>query len=198
MPIRAWLFRHGETDWSRAGRHTGRTDLPLTAEGEAAARSLAPFVSKLELDMVLCSPRRRALRTAELSGLAAAAPFEVTDDLAEWDYGDFEGLTTGQIQEDVPGWSIWDGPWPGGETAVEVAARADRLLESLVSRLGSGGSGRVALVGHGHFSRVLAARWVRAEVRTGQWLTLDTATWCELGDDRATPVVRHWNVPARL
>jgi probable phosphoglycerate mutase len=196
MALNVWLFRHGQTEWSRDGRHTGRTDIPLTEEGEEEARRLAPVVAGLALDLVLCSPRQRAQETARLSGLAAAAPFETTDDLAEWDYGDFEGRTTPDIRTDAPGWSIWDGPWPGGETAADVTARADRLLASIPGRLGGRTDARVALVGHGHFSRVLGARWVGEPVTSGRWLALDTATWSQLGDDRGQAVISHWNVPA--
>lgn len=192
MPSRGeplvWLFRHGQTEWSRDGRHTGRTDLPLTEVGETQAAALGPTVSRIGVELVLCSPRVRARRTAELAGLV---PYEVTDDLQEWDYGDFEGRTTPDIHSVVPGWSIWDGPWCAGETATDVTRRADRLID----RVRRCGAGRVALVGHGHFSRVTAARWVGTEAAAGRWLALDTATWSELGWDRGTPVVSHWNVP---
>ncbi len=182
-----WLVRHGQTPWSRDGRHTGRTDIELTGEGEEQAAALAPLAGRLDPDLVLCSPRCRARRTAELAGLAS---YEVTDDLQEWDYGDFEGRTTSDIRRDVPDWTIWEGPWPGGESASDVAARADRLI----ARVRDSGARRVVLVGHGHFSRVTAARWVGADVTVGQWLMLDTATWSELGWDRGTPVISHWNV----
>jgi broad specificity phosphatase PhoE len=184
-----WLVRHGQTEWSRDGRHTGRSDIPLTPEGEDQARALAPFVSTLQLDLILCSPRSRARRTAELAGLE---PYELTDDLQEWDYGEFEGLTSKDIRVEVPGWTIWSGPWRGGETAADVASRADRLIE----RVRSSGAARVALVGHGHFSRVTGSRWVDVPVRAGQWLEFDTASWSQLGWDRGAPVLRHWNVPA--
>ena len=184
-----WLFRHGQTEWSRDGRHTGRTDVPLTATGEQQARALAPVVDSIGPDLVLCSPRERARRTAELAGLV---PFEITDDLQEWDYGAFEGRTRADIQAELPAWSIWDGPWQGGETAADVTRRADRL----VTRLRDSGASRVALVGHGHFSRVAAARWVGAPVTVGQWLELDTASWSRLGWDRGVAVLNHWNVPA--
>lgn len=183
-----YLVRHGQTLWSRDGRHTGRTDIDLTEEGEQQAKALAPFVRDLELELILCSPRVRAQRTAELAGLV---PYEVTEDLQEWDYGEFEGRTTGEIRRQFPGWSIWDGPWLDGETAADVTARADRLID----RVRQSGAGRVALVGHGHFSRVTAARWVGADVTTGRWLALDTATWSELGWDRGAAVISHWNVP---
>ena len=182
------LVRHGETEWSRSGRHTGRTDLDLTAVGETQARQVGAALAGARFDAVVCSPRRRAQHTAELAGLV---PFTTDDDLAEWDYGELEGLTTAQIRQGYPGWSIWQGPWPGGETAAEVVARADRLIDRVSER----GSRRVALVGHGHFSRVLAARWVGQSVTAGRWLDLDTATWSELGWARGDRVLRQWNVP---
>lgn len=185
---RIWLVRHGETDWSRDGRHTSRTDIGLTPRGEAEARALSPLASSLRLELILCSPRMRAQRTAELAGLV---PYEVTDDLREWDYGEFEGRTTADIRGSVPGWSIWDGPWQGGETGGAVTIRADRLL----SRVRASGASTVGLVGHGHFNRVIGARWVGEEVSAGRWLDLDTATWCELGWSREDSVIRHWNVP---
>ena len=188
-----WLVRHGETDWSQSGRHTSRTDVDLTPDGENAARELAGVFAGVEVDEVLCSPRLRARRTAELSGLAQGG-IEVCDDLQEWDYGDLEGLTTPQIRESWPDWSIWDGPWPGGESASDVAARADRLIERLVTP--ASGPGRIVLVGHGHFSRVIGARWVGEPVRSGRWLELDTASWSLLGWDRGARVLQHWNVPA--
>jgi probable phosphoglycerate mutase len=185
-----WLFRHGQTEWSADGRHTGRTDIPLTGEGEEQALALVGFVGRLKPDLVLCSPRARARDTAALAGLV---PYEVDDDLQEWDYGELEGLTTPEIRATLPSWSIWHGPWPGGETADQVAARADRLI----AKVRAEGADRIALVGHGHFSRVIAARWVGAPVGAGSWLEFDTASWSELGTDRGAPVVRHWNVPAQ-
>jgi len=184
-----WLVRHGETEWSRNGQHTSRTDLDLLDDGEKEALALRPAVAAGGIDLVLCSPRQRARRTAELAGLV---PYTVTDDLQEWDYGELEGLTTREIQRDLPGWSIWDGPWPGGETAAVVASRADRVVERVLASRAS----RVALVGHGHFSRVMAARWVGADVSVGRWLDLDTATVSELGWARDARVMRRWNVPA--
>lgn len=184
-----WLFRHGQTEWSANGRHTGRTDIPLTAAGEDQARALAPFVAPLGIELVLCSPRARARCTADLAGLV---PYEVTEDLQEWDYGVFEGRTTADIREEYPDWTIWNGPWEGGETAGDVAARADRLI----SRIRGSGASKVALVGHGHFSRVTGVRWVRTAVEAGEWLEFDTASWSRLGWDRGVPVLSHWNVPA--
>ena len=188
-----WLVRHGETDWSQSGRHTSRTDVDLTPEGENAARELAGVFAGVEADEVLCSPRLRARRTAELSGLGPGG-FDICDDLREWDYGDLEGLTTPEIRESWPDWTIWDGPWPGGESASDVTARADRLIERLVTPIS--GPGRILLVGHGHFSRVIAARWVGEPVQSGRWLEFDTASWSRLGWDRGARVLQHWNVPA--
>ncbi len=185
------LFRHGETEWSRSGRHTGTTDLELTAGGEREAEALRPTASSPPPDLVLCSPLRRARRTAELAGLT---PYRVDPDLAEWDYGDFEGRTSDEIHRSVPGWTIWDGPWPGGETAGQVAARADRAIRRILCE--PAGS-RVAVVAHGHVLRVLAARWLGQPARSGRWLALDTGTLGELGWEHAGPVVRHWNAPAR-
>ena len=150
-------------------------------------------MARIPFDLVVSSPRRRAERTAELAGLV---PFQVADDLVEWDYGELEGLTSAQIRERYPGWSIWAGPWPGGETAAQVSARADRVIGWIQSAVPSGSAnGQVVVVGHGHFSRVLAARWIGQEVSAGEWLDLDTCTWSELGWVRASRVIRHWNVP---
>jgi broad specificity phosphatase PhoE len=160
----------------------------LTAAGEDQARALAPFVATLDLDLVLCSPRERARRTAELAGLT---PCEITDDLQEWDYGEFEGRTTAQIHTGLPDWSIWDGPWKGGEADEDVRARALRLISSVRAS----GADRVVLVGHGHFSRVIGATWVDAPAAAGRWLEFDTASWSQLGWHRGTPVLAHWNVP---
>ena len=156
--------------------------------GEAQARQVGAALAGTRFDLVLCSPRRRARRTAELAGLV---PFTIDEGLAEWDYGEFEGLTTTQIQDRYPGWTIWEGPWGGGETSTQVADRADGVIDRTLAS----GVDRAAFVGHGHFSRVLAARWVGEEVRVGRWLDLDTATWSELGWDRGTRVLHHWNVP---
>lgn len=188
-PADVWLVRHGQTDWSLSGRHTGRTDVELTPEGEAEAAALEAWADKVAPDVVLCSPRSRARRTAEIAGLV---PYEVVEDLHEWDYGELEGLTSVEIRASRPGWEIWSGPWAGGETAADVASRADRVVD----RVRSTDAGRVVLVGHGHFSRVLGARWAGAEVSAGRWLALDTASWSQLGWDRSVPVIRRWNVPA--
>jgi broad specificity phosphatase PhoE len=180
-----WLVRHGETEWSASGRHTSRTDLDLTEAGVEAARSVADKLRGTSFARVLSSPLLRARRTAEL---ASAGPPELVDDLREWDYGDDEGLTTAQIRESRPGWTVWrDGP-QGGETCAEVGARADRVIE-LVRAV----DGPVLAFSHGHFSRVLGARWLGLEVTDGAHLTLSTASVSVLGWERDTPAVLHWN-----
>ncbi len=183
------IVRHGETEWSRSGRHTGRTDLPLTPAGEQQARQAGRLLPALLPDTgrvtVLSSPRIRAVRTAELAGYP---PDELTEDAAEWEYGELEGLTTAQISTRYPGWTIWSGPVPGGETGAEVAARADRLLGRRVP-------GQTLLVfSHGHFSRCLAARWLGQPVEFGRFLRLDTATVSSLGYEHDNPVVLRWNL----
>jgi broad specificity phosphatase PhoE len=183
-----WLCRHGETEWSAAWRHTSRTDVPLTPKGEQEARGLGKLLHGQDFELVEASPRLRALRTAELAGFKA----EVDDDLVEWDYGDLEGLTTAQIEVSHPGWSIWDGPRPGGETPEEVAARADRVVQrALALPPGS----KTLLFSHGHLLRVLAARWLRQPPATGRLLALVTGTVSVLGWEHGSPVVQHWSVP---
>jgi probable phosphoglycerate mutase len=186
---RIWLVRHGQTEWSRDGRHTGRTDISLTARGEDEARALAPVLRGLDPVLVLCSPRIRALRTAELAGLCVDA---VDDDLAEWDYGAYEGLTSAQIQESVPGWTIFTHEAPGGEQAADVQARADRVLGRAAEAVSRG---PVILVAHGHIGRVIGARWIGLPVRAGANLLLSEAAPCVLGVEKAVPVIVQWNRP---
>ncbi len=191
------LVRHGETTWSASGRHTGRTDVPLTDGGENQARELSLELRAQPFALVLCSPLRRAMRTAELAGLCNADP---DPDLAEWDYGGYEGLTTDQIRRSAPGWNLWrDGVPPGddahpGETLADVVARADRVLDRARAALPDGD---VALVSHGHLLRVLAARWLDLPGSDGALLALDTATVSVLGFEREDAVIRHWNVAGR-
>jgi len=186
-----YLIRHGRTAWTVTGQHTGATDIPLTDEGEAQARSLATHLDGLSFAHVFSSPRRRAQRTCELAGLGAR--MQVEPDLAEWDYGDYEGLTSRQIDERRPGWDVFeDGP-PGGETPAEIAARADHLIARL-----DGMSGRIALFSHGHFSRVFAARWLGQPVTLGRSLVLGEAATNVLGYDPGHPgqrVILLWNLP---
>ena len=183
-----WLIRHGETEWSKSGQHTGRTDIELTEHGVEQALALRPLLSGLDPALVLASPRRRSQRTAELAGLQID---EVSPDMAEWDYGDYEGLTTPQIREHDPGWTIWFGFTPGGETADEVCARADRVLLQVVEALEDG---PVVLFGHGHINRVLAARWLCMPPTGGSAFALGTAAPCLLGVEHSRPVVVRWNM----
>lgn len=180
-----WLVRHGATEWSSTGRHTSVTDLPLLPDGEETAVALGERLAGVDFRLVLTSPRKRARHTAELAGFGDA---EVCDDLAEWAYGDYEGLTTLQIRESVPGWTIWSHPSPGGETGEQVAARLDRV----VARAREAG-GRTLAFAHGHSLRVLAARWLGLPPADGRLLRLDTATLSVLGYERETPVVLRWN-----
>jgi broad specificity phosphatase PhoE len=188
-----YLLRHGQTEWSESGRHTGRTDVPLTPAGEERARQAGRLLAALRGDtapaLVLSSPRSRALRTAELAGLTVD---EVTEDLAEWDYGDCEGRTTAQIRETDPGWTVWTHPCSGGETADEVGARAAKVLDRIRAVLPKGD---VILVGHGHFSRVLVAAWLGMPPSTGVHFGLDAAGIGALGDERGVPQIRHLNLP---
>jgi len=183
-----WFTRHGETEWSRAGRHTSRTDIPLTSEGEREALLLGQAVSGTDFDLILSSPQQRALHTAQLAGLAAS----VDQDLTEWDYGELEGLTLDEIRAIYPGWTIWDGPWPGGETAEQVAARADRVVRRVLD-LPEGAS--ALFVSHGHILRVIAACWLRQPARAGRLFSLATATLSVLGWEHGEPAVRCWNIP---
>jgi len=183
----ALLARHGETTWSASGKHTGRTEISLTERGEAQARALRPRLEGRTFALVLCSPLSRAVRTAELAGLSG---FELDPDLMEWDYGEFEGRTTDEIRHGYPGWTVWGGPWPGGETIDEVAERADRVVARV--RACPPGS-TVALDGHGHILRVLAARWIGTAPQAGRWLALDTGTVSDLNWEHETAVVDRWN-----
>jgi broad specificity phosphatase PhoE len=180
-----WIVRHGPTEWARAGRHTSVTDLPLLPDGEDDARALAPRLAGLDPVLVLTSPRLRARRTAELAGFADA---EVDDDLAEWAYGDYEGVTSASIRETVPGWTIWTHPVPGGETAAEVESRLDRVVARARDA-----DGPVLAFAHGHSLRVLAARWLGLPASEGGRFHLDTATISTLGWEREAPVVVRWN-----
>jgi probable phosphoglycerate mutase len=181
-----WLARHGETEWSRDMRHTGRTDIELTDRGREQARELGHALGGRRFARVITSPLARAAETCRLAGLAEAA--EPSDALLEWDYGDYEGLTTAKIREDRPGWVLWRDGCPGGETAAEVGARVDPLVAELRDAPGD-----VALFGHGHALRVLAARWLGLPPTDGALLALDTATLSTLGWERETPVLRRWN-----
>ncbi|WP_280268485.1 acid phosphatase [Nocardia wallacei] len=190
--FRLVLLRHGETEWSKARKHTGRTDVPLTPLGEQQARAAGDLLGELKLrdPLVLTSPKQRAVRTAELAGLG---PAQVDDDLVEWDYGDYEGITTPEIQRTVPGWTIFTGEVPGGESLAQVQARADRVLAAVDPALRTRD---VVLVGHGHFSRALIARWAEFDVREGRRFFMSTGGISVLGHDhRARTVLSHNLVP---
>jgi probable phosphoglycerate mutase len=184
-----FLARHGETEWSAQGRHTGRTDLPLTAQGERAAQLLAPRLRAVGFGRVFTSPRRRARQTCELAGFGERA--EIDPDLAEWDYGADEGRRTVEIQAESPGWNLFRDGCPGGESPADVAARADRV----VARLRALAEPRILVFGHGHFSRALAARWLGWPVESAAHLYLSTASVSALGYERSleTPAIRLWN-----
>ncbi|HET7827093.1 MAG TPA: histidine phosphatase family protein [Anaeromyxobacter sp.] len=185
---RVWIVRHGETEWSRSGQHTGRTDLPLTPEGERQAEALGRVLAGRRFALVLTSPRRRARDTCRIAGFAAEA--QEDPDLAEWDYGEYEGMTRREIEQRDPGWTIWTHRVPGGETGDQVAARADRIVAKAAA------AGDALLFSHGHLLRVLAARWLGLPLEEGRRFALDPATLGILGAEREARVVRIWNAPA--
>ena len=187
-----YLVRHGETEWSRSGKHTGRTDVPLTDRGREQAPALGTRLAGHHFALVLTSPLSRAAETAQLAGFPDT---ERADDLREWDYGEFEGRTTPEIQEDIPGWTIWMGPWRGGETPEEVAARVDRVIARCLDPTVEGDC---LLFAHGHVLRVLAARWVGASARDGAHFALGTATLGILGWERTNRVIETWNEACHL
>jgi broad specificity phosphatase PhoE len=180
------LVRHAETEWSREGRHTGHTDIPLSAAGRAAAAALRPRLESWRFELVLVSPLARARETCELSGHGAHA--EPRADLQEWDYGDYEGLTTAQITSRREHWSLWRDGCPGGESARDVGRRADRVLAEV-----RGARGPVAVFSHGHMLRVLGARWIALGPQSGARLGLSTAALCLLSHERGTPILARWN-----
>ncbi|SDT24452.1 histidine phosphatase family protein [Actinopolymorpha singaporensis] len=182
-----WLTRHGETEWSRDGRHTGKTDVPLTEAGERAAWALGDRLAGTSFDLVVTSPLARARETARLAGFGDRAVVE--PDVREWDYGEYEGRTTADIRTDVPGWSVWNHPVPGGESAEQVGARADRVIERILADVAE----RALIVAHGHFLRVLGARWLGLSARKGAHFVLDVATVSVLGWERETPAFDRWN-----
>ena len=184
------LVRHGETAWTVSRQHTGTTDLPLTARGKQDARVLGDSLREKHFALVVTSPLTRARQTCDLAGLASSA--EVDPDLAEWNYGEYEGLTTAEIHKSRPGWNVFRDGCPGGESPAEVGARADRALKRLRSVAGD-----VCVFSHGHFLRVFAARWLGLDPTQGRCFLLQTGTVSVLGyeHNRDEPVVRLWNVP---
>jgi probable phosphoglycerate mutase len=179
------LVRHGETEWSASGKHTGVSDVPLIEAGRRVAGALRDRLAGREFALVLSSPRERARVTAGLAGFDEP---ELDDDLVEVDYGDYEGLTTPEIRVERPGWSIWEHGAPGGETVDDAGRRADRVIERAVAV-----DGDVLVFAHGHLLRILAARWLGEPAAFGGRLRLDTATVSVLGHERETPVVLRWN-----
>jgi probable phosphoglycerate mutase len=188
MPRAIWLIRHGETEWSRSGAHTGRTDLPLTDAGRENAAAVGRWLAGRNFSLVLTSPMSRARETCRLAGYGDAAQLDAN--LCEWDYGDCEGRTTADIRQETPGWSLWsDGPLHG-ETIAQVGARADAVL----ARVGQT-EGDVALFAHGHILRILTARWLGLEPDCGRLFALATGSVSVLGYERDTRVITLWNLP---
>lgn len=190
MPQQILLLRHGETEWSRDGKHTSTTDVALTEAGLAEAMALRHVAARWTFALVVVSPMARARDTARLAGLDDQR-VEVSGDLREWDYGEYEGRTTADIRATRPGWSVWTDGAPGGESPADVAARTDRVIARCRAA-----DGDVCLVAHAHVLRVLAARWIGLDASDGARLRLDTGTWSVLGYEREAPVVLRWNVPA--
>jgi probable phosphoglycerate mutase len=185
------LIRHGETEWSFSGQHTGRTDLPLTAAGERHAGEIGRYLAGRPFALVLTSPLQRARETCRLAGYGGVA--QVEPDLCEWDYGAYEGRTSAQIQETVPDWTIWTSPVPQGETIQQVAARASRVIERAAKA-----GGDVALFAHGHVLRILTACWLGLPPDAGRLFELSTASLSVLGYERETRVIAQWNLTARV
>jgi probable phosphoglycerate mutase len=183
------LIRHGATEWSEAGKHTSRTDVELTPAGERQAQALAPALARWNFIAVVSSPRKRALGTAELAGLEIT---EIDDDLTEWDYGEYEGITTPEIHRTRPDWDLWRDGCPGGETAGHVGERLDRVLTGTRTLLGTGD---VALIGHGHALRVAGARWIALPPSGGGLFKLGTGTLSVLGHEHGNQVIQLWNAP---
>jgi len=182
-----WLIRHGETEWSVAKRHTGRTDIPLTPMGERQATGLRQVLAGRQFSSVLCSPLRRARETCRLAGYGETA--QVTDDLLEWDYGIYEGKTTPEIRQEKPGWSIWTTAVPKGESLEQVGCRAQRVIQRA-----SNIDGPVALFAHAHILRILTACWLGLPPEAGRLFVLDTASISVLGHEREARVIRTWNI----
>ena len=195
MPGEIFLIRHGETEWSLSGQHTSRTDLSLTEEGRVRAKALGQILQRTlagsGFAMTLSSPMRRAIDTAHLAGYQP----EIEENLREWDYGSYEGLTSEDIHETAPGWTIWSGPVPGGESPAQIGARADRVIQRCLAATRDT-AGDVALFSHGHMLRVLAARWLDLAPDAGRLLGLDTASISALGWEHDQRVIRLWNQTA--
>jgi broad specificity phosphatase PhoE len=196
--VELWLIRHGATAWARLGRHTGSSDVPLLPEGEQEARALAPILARQPFRAVLTSPLQRARRTCELAGQGGLA--QIDDDLRDWDYGAYEGVTTADIHRTRPGWTVWNGGCPEGESAGQVQDRCERVIERCLA-LAAAGSGiaepfRIALFAHGHLLRSLAGTWLGLGASGGALLVLGTGSHGVLGHERGTRALLRWNVPS--
>lgn len=191
MSRQLWLLRHGATEWALNGRHTGSTDLPLLPEGEAEARALGPVLSQQTFAAVFSSPLQRAQRTCELAGLGDQ--MQICDDIIEWNYGDYEGITTATIRETVPDWTVWSHGCPKGENAQQVEVRCANAISTA---LAVPGEGDVALFAHGHILRALAGTWLGLGAAGGQLLKLGTASVSILGWERDTRAIQRWNAPS--
>jgi probable phosphoglycerate mutase len=191
MPARLVLVRHGETEWSRDLKHTGRTDVPLTAAGREQALLAGRRLAAIEFDLVLCSPLQRARDTCELAMLLGRA--DLVDDLVEIDYGAYEGRTTAEVREERPGWEFWRDGVPEGETLEQAGARVDRVIERVAEV-----DGEVAIFAHGHVLRVLAARWIGLEPHWGGAFPLETGALCRLGHEREKPAILRWNATSHM
>jgi broad specificity phosphatase PhoE len=187
MSAELWLIRHGDTEWTVSGAHTGRTDLPLTGPGREHAKAIRRYLGERKFALVLTSPLERARETCELAGYGDVAQLE--PNLREWDYGDYEGRTTAEIHKERPGWSLWTSGVPNGETIDQVAARAEAVIARALSAQGD-----VALFSHGHILRILTARWLRLPAVDGRLFALGTASVSKLGYERETQVITQWNV----
>jgi broad specificity phosphatase PhoE len=190
-PGKVVLVRHGETEWSASGKHTSHTDLPLLDSGRREAEALAPLLARFTFSLVLSSPMRRALDTCTLGGLGDRV--EIDTDLMEWDYGDYEGITTPEIRRTVPGWRVWTHPTPHAETSAAVTSRADRVIARCRPIIDRGED--VSLFGHGHMSRVIAARWLELPAADGRLFALHAGSLSILSQERETPVIELWNYP---
>ena len=184
--LELWLIRHGETEWSASGKHTSRSDVPLTDRGQRSAEAIGRYLAERQFSMILTSPRQRAQETCRIAGYSARAV--VDENLAEWDYGEYEGRTTAEIRSKQVDWSIWSAPVPGGESIERVAERA----QSIIERAQSAG-GKVALFSHAHFLRILAAVWIGLTARAGRLFVLGTGSVSVLGLERETRVIQEWN-----
>jgi probable phosphoglycerate mutase len=184
--VELWLIRHGETEWSISGQHTSRTDIPLTDHGRQRAVEIHDYLRNHEFSLVLTSPRQRAQETCRIAGFGDVA--QVDENLSEWDYGQYEGRTTAEIRKDQPGWSVWDGTPPGGESLDQVAARCQKIIDRSIAS-----GGKVALFSHAHLLRILAATWIGLPPKAGSLLTLGTGSVSTLSFERETPVIQTWN-----